>query len=868
MKKILLCFLAAMLMLSILVAAPQVGPPLCSYVGGVCEEDTGGMCNDPNMMVYEDETNDCSEPGKLCCVPETCEDFGGFCDISCGSDYARVAEGKCSYEDVCCRDEWISGPDAEGNLICRGSSMQTKYNPAKIKEVFGNDIYVASCEESGSIYPANREYLSECDYGEYTDGGRMYGEITVDSARRTIKIEKGGFTSEDGCDLFGEYFHRKPTEFSITADTITISFANKTKPRISVSGDGAIKWGDVFFGCQKKDANGRAASCSLTAEMNYLESEGGTYEKAGNKMLSLNYVNVNGLGFISELDALQTYINRQPDTIDKLKEEVGREFVAMPLSNLKSIKLFKPLSESRNYPYTISIDTASDGSSAFNYLKIKSITGNDVNINDANIDAIGNMRGMQPLTEEIKITPWHPVRADILVVTADAARVSGEKQDAFSVEAGCGAAAGLSRAKVNVFIGNNKLLEATQCNRALIVPPAPAGTGIAIAGDDFSIVRLSPSLKEIKVIRDIQDYGDLSIWMLQGYENFVLENPPGTGSICDAIPNAYIVTNPRNNNRLELSDELINIVPEGKLIPDLGFSFTAELCNGTIMETLACKKTGECALDGSPVFGVTAAPMREVRGAERTGRRFEEGAKGIGEGREDTLGQKCDTDEDCGAREYCNLAGRERVCVLQEQRAQGAKTAEAAQCGRCGEGTFNICDKEECTGLGTCSFQKSFVGGVCSASIASSQRQLEDSAKSREENACRAAGGICRDICYRNEFKAYAGGAPHNSCRLIPIAGQPIEQRWCCLPNEEEEQNSCEILGGTCSPEPNCGMNWFKDFIGGNSYRASLDSMPEASIACGAVLNIIGTEQNPRYSHSSGNVCCLNAQLCEYLPCD
>ncbi len=631
MKKTIFCFIAIIVMLSAYATAPQVGPPLCSYAGGICETDAevSGVCNDENMMLYG-ETSDCYEPGKLCCVPETCRDFWGFCDNNCDSDYVRVAEGKCGGEDVCCRAEQISGPDADGNLVCRGSSMQTKYNPKKIIELYGKEVFRTGdigedinfriqCNDDGTISVYTDADPALCMYGDWVDGGKMYGGITVDPARKTLKIENGGLAPYDLCSEV-EYPHNIPKEFSITADTITLSFANSEKPIVKVSGDGAIKWGDVFFGCQKKDSNGRAVSCSLSAGMKYVESEADRVNWAGNKMLSLDYVNVEGLGFISELDGLQTYLNVQPDTIEEMKEQARRDFVAMPVSNLKSIKLFNPSAANRNYPYVIRVNTAPDGSSTFNYLKIKSSSENKVNI-----QGIGGRMGMQPLTEEIEITPELSNRDATLDITADERMVSAEKQSAFSVDALCADAGDSSTVKINVFIGSSKLLEAVECNHIAIIPPMPENTASQIASMN-SVIILSPESKKIKVIRDVHDYGDMSIWMLPGYEHFVLENPPGTGTICNAIPNVFSITNPRNNNVLEIGDVITEIKPEGRMPADLGFSFSAELCDNEkeIMETLACERTGECTLDGTRVFGIGAAPMGEVREAQATGRRFEQ----------------------------------------------------------------------------------------------------------------------------------------------------------------------------------------------------------------------------------------------------
>lgn len=764
MKKLLICFLAAILMLSVYAAAPQVGPPTCAAVGGVCEADgeLSGVCNDPNDMVYG-ETSDCYNPARLCCVPETCSDVGGWCDISCGPDYVRTSDGKCDYDEVCCREPGLSSPDAEGNVVCKGEAYETKYNPKKIREMLGDVYYEVSCDESGSIYLATMNDPGGCLYGEYGSDGRMYGEIKADSTRKTLKIVNGGFVSEEGCDGFGEYFRNKPTGFSITADTIDISFANKERPIVKISGDGAIRWGDVFFGCQKKDSNGRALSCSLSAEMIYLTSEADEIYMAGNGMLSLSSVNVEGHGFVSGLDGLQTYINRQPETIDKLKEEVGEEFVAMPLSNLKNIRLFRPVSGESNYPYTISVKTAADGSGTFNYLKIKSSTGNDVNI-----DAIGNRRGMQPMTEEIEIAPWHPVRDETLDVTADATRVSGEKQDAFSVNAQCADAGGSNRAKVNVFIGSNKLLEATQCNHVVIIPPATAGTGIAIADThDFTMVRLNPQAKEIKVTRDIDDYGDLSIWMLQGYENFALVNPAGAGSICSAIPNVYIITNPRNNNLLELGDTRLEITPEGKLIPDLGFSFTAELCDNDkeLMETLACSKTGECTLDGSPVFGVTAAPMQEVRDAQRTGRRFEEGAKAAGE--------RCENDEECGRGYVCYKISSDRYGTCMPEPRQERKTCQEAG-GRC---QSDMCSATQINVDGRCSFPPD-TGTFCCHSIRTGGLGIKTTGDScRGDSDCNNNEVCNNGICLRAKLPPF-GCEADSECRATEqcIEGECLKQ--------------------------------------------------------------------------------------------
>ena len=206
-----------------------------------------------------------------------------------------------------------------------------------------------------------------------------------------------------------------------------------------------------------------------------------------------------------------------------------------------------------------------------------------------------------------------------------------------------------------------------------------------------------------------------------------------------------------------------------------------------------CRTLGQCGESRTSVFASGCRSDEDCCVSRAAG------AKGIiGEGSEDTLGQKCDTDEDCGAAEQCDL--RERVCVLQEQRAQGAKTAQ--------------------------------------------------------DNACAAAGGRCRDRCYFDSEERTTSGAANDACFLTPIAGQPIETRRCCIPKEQEGQNACEILGGTCKAGDDCDFSTWGDFWGTNTeYIAS----PEINIeSCGTLYEITypATISGPSYKYNRGTICC------------
>ena len=587
--KIMFCLIAAIVMLAIAVSVIAVEAeenplPLCRDAGGVCAY---GQTSD---ITLETQVPECNS-GEIA--------------------YTSVSDCNSQYK-ICCRNIDLSGPDAGGNFVCEGGEAgSTTYNPKKLREIFGT---------RSELPTENRISATRCSSGivslygteiplEYTmTAGSVYGKVTVDSARNMLTIKQGGISggSETG-EPVEEYYQNKPTIFNIVGDTIEVNFANKNAPRVKVSGDGYIILGDVFFACLKKDSNGRAVACSLSAEMEYQQRD----TLAHNSQLALKYVNVEGNGFISDsssgfLAFTGSYGTPQAETIEEMRT---RDAIAIPLSNIRNIQLSKPVGNTEEkYPYRITFKTATDGSSAVNYLKIKSSSTDPVNI-----DAIGSGRERQVLTEEIEISASDTTDAVTIDVTADAARVSEKKQVPFGVDAGCASAAGASRASVNVFVGDKKLAKATICNRVSIIPPLPAGASASLdpAYDrDSGQITLNKETREIKLRRDGSDYGNLELGMLPGYYKYVQTSAYHTDNdadiICIGTPAVISVSNRLGNARLELSDDAVAIKPDGKLFAHLGFGFAAKLCNTDTakIETFECNAAGECTLDGTRVTGM------------------------------------------------------------------------------------------------------------------------------------------------------------------------------------------------------------------------------------------------------------------------
>ncbi len=595
MKKTILCFLAALAMLSIAVysldvetESPNPLPP-CENIGGFCQI---GGCSPP----YVNATLD-GKCGELVTADE---------GVYRSADY-----------NTCCKPEWVSSPDADGNIVCDGGSEygSTTY-PEGLRDIIPADR--ARCDRDGYLIlysdltegtytrMRNEDFHAEtrdaCLNNKFVSEGSISGDITADSARKTVKIENGQFTGgQDICDAFGEYYRNKPTEFVIGGGTITISYAEMFHPRVTATGNAYILWGDIFFGCPKKDSSGRPVSCTLSAE---LESIG-----QGNLMYTIKYVNVNGMGFISERIGLETFNSRTPPaSIEELKEKAPEGLVVIPLSNMDNIVLTKP--DEQGSAYTITAKPAADGSSMLNYLKIKSSDGTPVSIN-----AIGrrSASGASVITEEVEISPSDTTKRTIIDVTADATRVSEKKQAPFGVDAGCASAAGASRASVNVFVGDKKLAKAAICNSISIIPPLPAGASASLDSryDSHSgQLTLNKEAREIKLRRDGNDYGNLELGMLPGYDKYVQTSAYHTDNdaaiICAGTPAVISVSNRPGNARLELSDDAVAIKPEGKLFLHLGFGFTASLCNTntTKIETFECNAAGECTLDGTRVTGM------------------------------------------------------------------------------------------------------------------------------------------------------------------------------------------------------------------------------------------------------------------------
>ncbi|HII15051.1 MAG TPA: hypothetical protein HA362_01950 [Nanoarchaeota archaeon] len=852
-----------------------------------------------------------------------CEDIGGFCQRgSCPSPYVNATiNGECgelvtadgqvyrtSDYNICCKLPTVSSPDANGNIVCGGGSdmERTEYNPRELEVVSPLHITKTRCEQQGNVYlfsglylssdiylsaqeslhtdiPYNIEKTAACPNGEFISGGVVSGDITADSARHMLRIENGQFVSRDGCNTFGEYYHNQPSDFVMGGDTIAVNFADEDAPRATVSGHAYILWGDVFFGCPEKDSNGRAATCSLSAEMRYLNSEADGVNQAGNEMLSLNYVNVNGNGFISERLGLETFNSRvPPETIDKLKEKVPG-LVVIPLGNMKNIVLTKSFEQGSAYPYIITAKTAADGSSTFNYLKIKSSSTKPVNI-----DAIGSGRERRALTEEIGISASDTGETATIDITADAARVSEKKQTAFGVDAGCGSAAGSSRAAINVFIGDKKLVKATVCNQIAIIPPLPAGASAAISpayDNHAGQISLNKETREITLRRDGNDYGDLELGMLPGYDKYVQSSAYHSDNdaeiICVGTPSVISVSNRLGNARLELSDDTVAIKPEGKLFAHLGFGFTAGLCNTetTRIETFECNAAGECTLDGTRVTGIMegqqiGSALQSRRQANPQRRAAGEGQKAAGE----ILGYEygsCSSNNDCQRgltcfNRLCRATCSERngfsadegcfisvalnsKCVTQSsgQRLCEVECNTNSDCSAMD--SPSVCTNGEClpaSELPPFSEDAKAAGeeqkGIFTRAWDGIKGVFGVSAKTAQEtNACAAAGGRCRDRCYFDSEDTSTSGAANDACFLTPIAGQPIETRRCCIPKQEEGQNGCEMIGGTCKAE--CDYSWWNVLInrGGSERPVSRDQIPAAYLFC-----------------NRGDSCCMPLSAC------
>lgn len=545
-----------------------------------------------------------------------------------------------------------TAPDASGNVVCSGQ-YTTKYNPEKLKAIMiaisdpdlvsEDTTDLVACEGTGMV---RMEYRPEFAEGHFVEFAKIYGTVTATTSTKKIEIADGALVPlefpEDRHVLY---------PLSIKGNSITLQIIKDTqqkiKPLFRIAGNPSYEMESIFFGCQKKDANGGELSCSMSGQL-YNE---GKSEKG--------YLTIAGYGFVSTKNAIEAYVVEHAANIQELKEktevESESDFVAIPITDLKEIKVTMP--DLRDNSRLDLYAKAQEEASAIDSVRVKSVE--EIKITD--------------IIENYKQKVFYGDVGKVNIIGKDDVRaiISTERQNEgnpFQISLDT------EDARASVYMSGSKLVESTG---SIYVFSESAEEAYNSINEDSALemdsILLKPSTKEIR-IHSVDSAIDA--YLLSDYETVTIV--PQIGA--DGMESSVRVTNTRNNAWILYENDELTWTP-GKTIAGLGFNFNVNL-NPALGEDelLRCTTDGICWLGSTMVVnpaGLTQEKLNEgienVRSSPRP-RVVEEGAKGIGEGSEVTLGEKCDTDEDCGATEECDLY--ERVCVLQNRESSaGAKSA-------------------------------------------------------------------------------------------------------------------------------------------------------------------------------------------------
>ena len=867
-------------------------------------------------------------------------------------------------------------PDANGNVVCSGTAYRTEYNPENLNAIMraisdasfvSETTNLVECMEDGAV---RMDYRPAAAEGGFIEFAKARGKITANTALNRIEIAEGNlFPLETPDD------NRIAPISIIGGKQIILQFVKdarqKVKPMFKLSTDGAVMMEDerIFFACLKKDANGRALQCAISGQL-YKEGDADEYLTiTGSGFVSEEVEDSEGQNMLSN------YLSGS-NNIEELKENSGlyspEDFVAIPLTDLKEIKV---TITGQRIPKLLSLYAKAQAeTSAIDSVRIKS--AEEIKVYD--LIENYKPKVFDDYMGKIVIAGKDDIRAIInserqaqgtpFMISPDAenARVSVYMSGSKIVES-TGSIYVFSESAEEAYnaINEDMALETdsillkpstneikihsvfsaidayllTDYNTVTIVPQISGDItgssvkvtnmrngawilyenneltwtpGKTIAGLGFNFnVNLNPAAGEDEMLRCTTDG---ICWL---GDTMVVGLTPGgltQEKLNEGIENAR--TRPRERS----TEEGAKGVP-GSMGSSRGWRYEVDrtsFCSsrGDCPEDAPCINNQKCAIacnSNSDCSGTCSQDRKLCILFEGS---VDFNTKGIGETmHDDTLGQKCDTDEDCGATEYCNLVGRERVCVLQEQRAQGAKTAgeippyaecEAdSECGRnkkCFEGVCLVecsndmgCAPDFVCRDGACrkgcnADVDCFQGSRCIEKLCARQLQtlppFSEDAKAaeegvfarawdwtkslfgakttEEENACNAAGGMCRDICYYESEEASTSRSATNACFLTPIAGQPIETRKCGIPKEQESLNDCTILSGTCKSPENCDTSrgadwpWQDDYQGSESIVMGRD----ANEACGSVYHRARPGPVGIYRRSRGDICCVPLDIC------
>lgn len=595
-----------------------------------------------------------------------CADIGGICKAhldgkgtGCNTGEQYVADRTCQNNNDCCIQS-TSEPDANGDVICDGTITQTRYNPEKLNAIMNaisdqalvtGSTPLVRCLGTGEI---RIDYGSTAGGNDFVPFAKAEGIITATPSTNKIDIANGMLES---LEVPSDRYILSPD--AVYGDLITLQFIRdarqKINPMFKLTGNAAYEIESIFFGCEKKDENGRAVSCSMSGQL----YKGGNAEKG--------YLTITGSGFVSEalLEAgymptniEERYLSGHYDNVWDIRDESEGTYqiVAIPLADLKEIRITQP---SNGRPETLNMQAKAQAeTSSVDGMKIKS--NKAIMLNDF-------IEGYRPQAFYGDMGRVEITAVDDIKATASPARMQDGMPFLIMLNE--------SNTKVSVLMAGSRLVES---DSEIYVFPESAEDAYNAFNSDyataFDSILLKPTAKEMKII---SVNSNINAYLPAGYDTLTLKaEMEYYGSMQGSIK----VTNSANNMWILYSNNSLTWTP-GKSIQQLGFNFNVEIYNPDTedYEMLSCTKEGACRLGDTMVISPTGIFTQDklTEGVETirstAPRRAEEGAKGIGEGSEETLGQKCDTDEDCGATEYCNLVGRERVCVLQEQREQGAK---------------------------------------------------------------------------------------------------------------------------------------------------------------------------------------------------
>lgn len=534
-----------------------------------------------------------------------------------------------------------SAPDAQGNVVCSGE-YTTKYNPEKLNAIMTglSDSFTASENEG-------RELLAQCmeigtvmlDYyitgGGFVPFAELYGTVTANTATNKIEITDGALMP-----LEMQERQHVLNPVLIRGKSITLQFMKdaqqKIKPMFKLSKDGiyVLEIGNagVFFGCEEKDASGRALSCAMSGQL-YKEGDAEAY------------LTITGSGFVSEdvggfsssrLSSVYVGPKNIKEAGESLGDEVPDDLVAIPLRDLKEIEVYTAPSMRTDYAYQLQAKAQTD-TSMIDDIKVKS---------NKEIQVVNFIDNYKPDDGSIGLVKIMGI--DNVMLNIDSGRMS-EGMPFMATLASEGPEAPFHR--ISVFRARSKLAESSH---EIYVFPESAeaaydliiNSGSATPPDSLL---LKPSTHEMKIF---SAYSALEVALLPSYNTVTITPSLERGMMQGSVK----VTNPNNNAWIMYENEELTWTP-GKTISQLGFNFNVNL-NPALgeAEMLSCATDGTCWLGSTMVIapgGLTQEKLSAAMAPARERRQAEEGQKAAA---------GCDSIEDCPTGRYCDLSMDEPEC--------------------------------------------------------------------------------------------------------------------------------------------------------------------------------------------------------------